>query len=51
MPPAGTPVVFVHGLWLHASSWEPWLDRFRQAGIRAERARLARRGSDRRRGT
>jgi non-heme chloroperoxidase len=29
---AGTPVVFVHGLWLHADSWGPWVDRFRQAG-------------------
>ena len=19
-----TPVLFIHGLWLHASSWEPW---------------------------
>jgi len=27
-----TPVVFVHGLWLHASSWTPWLDFFRDAG-------------------
>jgi pimeloyl-ACP methyl ester carboxylesterase len=27
-----TPVVFVHGLWLHATSWDPWCDRFRQAG-------------------
>ena len=26
------PVVFIHGLWLHASSWEPWMDRFRAAG-------------------
>jgi alpha-beta hydrolase superfamily lysophospholipase len=26
------PVVFIHGLWLHASSWQPWLDRFSQAG-------------------
>ncbi len=26
------PVVFVHGLWLHASSWGPWLDLFRNAG-------------------
>jgi pimeloyl-ACP methyl ester carboxylesterase len=26
------PVVFVHGLWLHASSWEPWLDLFTEAG-------------------
>jgi alpha-beta hydrolase superfamily lysophospholipase len=32
MSPAGTPVLFVHGLWLHALSWEPWMDRFRQAG-------------------
>ena len=27
-----TPVVFVHGLWLHASSWNPWLELFRDAG-------------------
>lgn len=27
-----TPVVFVHGLWLHASSWKPWMDFFRNAG-------------------
>jgi pimeloyl-ACP methyl ester carboxylesterase len=27
-----TPVVFIHGLWLHASSWEPWVDVFREAG-------------------
>jgi pimeloyl-ACP methyl ester carboxylesterase len=26
------PVVFIHGLWLHASSWEPWVELFRQAG-------------------
>jgi non-heme chloroperoxidase len=29
---AGTPVVFVHGLWLHADSWGAWVDRFREAG-------------------
>jgi non-heme chloroperoxidase len=29
---AGTPVLFVHGLWLHADSWSPWLDRFDAAG-------------------
>lgn len=28
----GTPVVFVHGLWLHASSWDPWLELFGRAG-------------------
>ena len=27
-----TPVVFVPGLWLHATSWAPWLDLFRLAG-------------------
>jgi pimeloyl-ACP methyl ester carboxylesterase len=27
-----TPVVFIHGLWLHASSWTPWVERFREAG-------------------
>jgi pimeloyl-ACP methyl ester carboxylesterase len=28
----GRPVVFIHGLWLHASSWQPWEDLFRAAG-------------------
>jgi pimeloyl-ACP methyl ester carboxylesterase len=28
----GTPVLFIHGLWLHASSWDPWVERFRDAG-------------------
>src|SRR5712691_439374 len=32
MTPAGTPVIFVHGLWLHADSWGPWVDLFREAG-------------------
>ena len=27
-----TPVVFIHGLWLHASSWQPWIDLFREHG-------------------
>jgi len=27
-----TPVIFIHGLWLHATSWAPWVDLFRQAG-------------------
>jgi pimeloyl-ACP methyl ester carboxylesterase len=26
------PVIFVHGLWLHATSWNPWLARFRDDG-------------------
>lgn len=28
----GTPVLFIHGLWLHASSWDPWVRLFRDAG-------------------
>jgi len=27
-----TPVVFIHGLWLHATSWGPWLELFTQHG-------------------
>lgn len=27
-----TPVLFIHGLWLHATSWDPWVSRFQQAG-------------------
>jgi alpha-beta hydrolase superfamily lysophospholipase len=27
-----TPVLFIHGLWLHASSWQPWVDLFTEAG-------------------
>ena len=30
--PEPTPVVFVHGLWLHADSWGAWVDLFREAG-------------------
>lgn len=30
-----TPVVFVHGLWLHSTSWQPWVDHFTQAGFAA----------------
>ncbi|HVX44843.1 MAG TPA: alpha/beta hydrolase [Mycobacteriales bacterium] len=26
------PVVFVHGLWLHRTSWDPWVERFRAEG-------------------
>ncbi len=28
----GTPVLFIHGLWLHATSWDPWVPLFRDAG-------------------
>jgi pimeloyl-ACP methyl ester carboxylesterase len=27
-----TPVLFIHGLWLHATSWDPWIELFRDAG-------------------
>ena len=27
-----TRVVFLHGLWLHASSWQPWIELFRAEG-------------------
>jgi pimeloyl-ACP methyl ester carboxylesterase len=30
-----TPVVFIHGLWLHASSWFPWIEAFAEAGYEA----------------
>src|SRR5256885_2731304 len=32
MATTGTPVVFVHGLWLHHTSWDPWVQMFRDAG-------------------
>ena len=32
MNSSGIPVLFIHGLWLHASSWGPWLELFRSAG-------------------
>lgn len=32
MPIARLPVVFIHGLWMHPDSWEPWADFFREAG-------------------
>ena len=30
-----TPVLFVHGLWLHASSWQAWVEKFSAAGYDA----------------
>jgi non-heme chloroperoxidase len=30
-----TPVVFIHGLWLHASSWQPWVELFAHNGYNA----------------
>jgi len=30
-----TPVLFIHGLWLHAGSWSPWVTLFQSAGYDA----------------
>jgi pimeloyl-ACP methyl ester carboxylesterase len=27
-----TPIIFIHGLWLHATSWQPWIDLFAAEG-------------------
>src|ERR1700712_1946471 len=35
MTTSKTPVLFIHGLWLHRSSWQPWIDRFEAAGYPA----------------
>ena len=26
------PVVFIHGLWLHSTSWQPWIELFTEQG-------------------
>ena len=51
----GTPVLFIHGLWLHATSWEAWMTRFREEGYEpqapgwpgdAETVQASREGAD-----
>ncbi len=37
-PSARPTIVFVHGLWLHAESWQPWLEFFRAQGYQAAAA-------------
>jgi pimeloyl-ACP methyl ester carboxylesterase len=37
-PAKSTPVVFVHGLWLHAESWKNWVQFFRENGYEASAA-------------
>ena len=32
---AAQPVLFIHGLWLHATSWQSWIDAFDAAGYDA----------------
>jgi pimeloyl-ACP methyl ester carboxylesterase len=29
------PVIFIHGLWIHATAWQPWLDLFENNGYAA----------------
>jgi pimeloyl-ACP methyl ester carboxylesterase len=29
------PVLFIHGLWLHSSSWQPWIELFESKGYQA----------------
>lgn len=41
MPAASTnkpPIAFVHGLWLHAESWKPWIEFFQKNGYEATAA-------------
>ncbi|WP_203747074.1 alpha/beta hydrolase [Cellulomonas chitinilytica] len=29
------PVIFIHGLWLHSTSWQPWIELFAASGYQA----------------
>jgi pimeloyl-ACP methyl ester carboxylesterase len=35
MPTKANPVVFIHGLWIHPTAWQSWVDRFEAAGYTA----------------
>ena len=49
MLPRYRAIVFVHGLWLHAESWNNWIEFFRTNGYQATAAiRLLQRGTGRR---
>ena len=39
MPDKAHPVLFIHGLWLHKSSWAPWEATFERAGYRVDSPR------------
>jgi pimeloyl-ACP methyl ester carboxylesterase len=34
MTSSARPVLFIHGLWLHSSSWASWQELFAQRGYR-----------------
>ncbi|SEP99855.1 alpha/beta hydrolase [Microlunatus flavus] len=38
MTSTAPPVLLVHGLWLHASSWQPWVERLEREGYAASAA-------------
>jgi len=29
------PVIFIHGLWIHSTAWQPWIEYFAEHGYRA----------------
>jgi pimeloyl-ACP methyl ester carboxylesterase len=31
-PTKPNPVIFIHGLWIHSTAWQPWLELFESAG-------------------
>jgi non-heme chloroperoxidase len=33
-PSSSTPVLFIHGLWIHSDSWRPWSDLYQKTGYR-----------------
>ena len=35
MTAPSVPVVFIHGLWIHSTAWQPWVELFRSAGYDA----------------
>jgi hypothetical protein len=35
MTSSPTPVIFIHGLWIHATAWQAWIDYFDAAGYTA----------------
>jgi pimeloyl-ACP methyl ester carboxylesterase len=35
MPTETNPVIFIHGLWIHPTAWQPWVERFEAAGYTA----------------
>jgi alpha-beta hydrolase superfamily lysophospholipase len=35
MTAPSAPVVFIHGLWIHSTAWQPWVELYRSAGYDA----------------